>query len=242
MPPLYGQSQIDSIKAIAADITLESTSSMPWEDGDSNDLTVKSVHGKLIQTNILRGITRKYSIVNSYYLLIFEETMFSKREYWVHLGYLRNNIKRRLLIAWKWLIATGASGLIAIVAYKLPPAGNLPYQSYAVAGILFACTVLTAISLFSFIYQSRYCHVYYSRTGDMPFVELIPGRPDRKDYREFRDLLQTHMYHARRNVMPEKALAMELREHRRLNELGVINNRQYHCAKARIFKGHTHSN
>lgn len=237
MSTLYGQQVLES--GMATDISLESNGAMPWDDGDSEDLEVHKVYGELEQMNNLKGIIRKYSIVNACHLLIHERTMFSKRKYWVHLACLRNKPKRRLIMAWKWLLTAAGSALVVAAAYKFPPTLDFPYKSYLLPGTLIACTALTVISLLMFYYQSRYCHVYYSRSGNVPFAELAPNRPDRSKYRQFREILQAHIHRAYGNVSPNNALAMEVQEHRRLNELGIITNSQYNHAKARIFKHHS---
>jgi len=239
MDQLYGQYDLCvDLRARDGDrrnITLSSS-----EDDYSDDLEVKEIYGELIQQNKPRIVTIKYLVVNMYYVLIQEQTKSSSRKYWINLANLRHKPKRRLFIEWRWLATAALFPLISAAAYKYIPTSDLSTKAYIMSGILTGCALMAALSLYFFCRRIRYRHVYYSRIGNVPLLELMPGRPDREKYGRFREIMQEHMRLAReKGVIPGDALARELREHRRLNQSGVISDTQYARAKKIILKGHS---
>ena len=212
------------------------------EDDSTDELQVNEVYGELIQENKLKGIISKFLVVNMYYVFIQEQGKFSSRKYWINLGNLKYKPKRCLYFTWRWLVIAALFALILVSAYKYIPASNLPNKDFTLTSILTGCTLVVALSLWVFFHQIRYRHVYYSRTGKAPFLELIPNRPNRDKYQRFKEVMQEHMRLAcNKGVIPGDALARELREHRRLNQSGIISNTQYVRAKAFILRGHSQS-
>lgn len=239
MSILYGQPDLEG--RVAENINVESAFSLADDEGDHNEFVVYSVHGELLQLNRLKGIFTKFSIVNEHYLLIDQKSVFGRKGYHIHMGYLGDKPKRRIIIAWAWLAV--AAGFVSTTGavYKHGPEFDFPYKSHILLSVLFGCTVLAVLSLFIFLYQTRYRHVLCSRTGKIPVVELMPGEPDRKQYRRFRELLKAHMRRARNDLNPDKALAGELREHRVLYEAGMLDKKGYDRAKSMILGRHGRS-
>ncbi len=210
------------------------------DDEYTTDLVVKEVFGELVQKDRLKGITRKYAIVNVHYLMVEERSLVAKSVYWIDLGYLSDKPKRRLIVKWKWLAAATALALSTAATYLSIPFLEFPYRVPILAGLLAGTALSAFYCVYVFIHNSRYRQIYFSRTGNVPFVELMPGNPDSKRYRQFIDTIQEHMLLARRKEPDRsKALARELREHRRLHDAGIINDRQYTRAKMIILKSYS---
>jgi hypothetical protein len=234
MNQLYGQYDLGVEIGKGSHISLSS------DDDYSSDLKVREVFAELVQQSRLKAVTRKYSIVNVHYLLVEERGKTANRKYWVDLGYLSDKPKRRLIIEWKWLLTAAVSALVTVATYKSIPLLDFANKTLILAGVLVVTALLTLSSLYVFFDKSRYRQVYYSRTGNVPFVELMPGRPDRKRYRQFMNILQEHLLLVRRKEPDRgKSLARELREHRRLYDAGVISDRQYAGAKAIILRSYS---
>lgn len=232
---LYGQYDLE--RGIADSISLESSYSLTDEQEDDDELQVHTVHGVLVQINKLKGIATRHAVVNDHYLLVYIKSIFSERRYWVHLGYIGNKPGRRIILAWDWLTIAAGFASVTAAAYVYLPKLDFPYRPYVLLGLLIGCTMLAAISLLPFFYQSRYRQVHRSRRGNVTFVELIPGCPNRREYRRFTELLEACKERARKAVDPANELAGEVREHRRLYEAGVIDRKVYDRAKRIIFMG-----
>jgi len=218
------------------------TITLSSEDDSFDELHVNEVYGELIQENKLNGIISKFLVVNMYYVFIQEQGKFSSRKYWINLGNLKYKPKRCLYVTWRWLLTAALFSLILVLAYKYIPASNLPNKHFTLTSILMGCALVVALSLWVFFHQIRYRHVYYSRTGKAPFLELIPNQPNRNKYLRFKEVMQEHMRLAcKKGVIPGDALARELREHRRLNQSGIISDNQYVRAKEFILRGHSQS-
>lgn len=213
--------------------------SLSSDDDYSDELHVKEVFSDLVQQHKLKGIARKYSIVNVHYLLVQESGKLAKK-YWLDLGHLSDEPRRRLIIAWKWLATAAVLTLITAAIYGLIPLLEFPYKTLILTGTLLCTAALAIISLYVFLDKTRYRELYFSRTGKAPLVEFMPGKPDRKQYRHFKETLQEHMLFARKKEPDRsKALARELREHRRLHEAQVISDKQYARARTAILQANS---
>lgn len=239
MSTLYGHYDLE--RSITENISVESAISLSDEQVDFDELQIYQCNGALLQADKIKGIVAKYTITNHCYLTIHQKSVFSEKQYRVHLGYLDDKAKRRIIVAWDWLGASAGFALVTVAVHRHAPEWHFPYNAYVLLGILLSCTVLTVASLLPFFYKTRFRHVYHSRTGHVPIAEFMPGRPDRSQYRKFRELLESHIRQAGAKVGAAKALAGELREHRRLFEAGVLNRKEYEKAKAKIFKSHGNS-
>jgi len=240
MPQLYGQ--YDLGVELCEQFGDSTTITLSSEDDYSNELQVNEVYGELTQQNNQGGIFSKYLVVNMYYVLIQEQSKLSSRKYWINLGNLKYKPKRCVFVTWRWLSTAVISALISALAFDYISTSNLPNKSFVLTVILMGCALAVACSLWLFFRQIRYRHVYYSRTGKVPFLELIPNQPSRDKFLRFKEIMQEHMRLGRnKGVIPEDALAREMREHRRLNQSGVISDTQYACAKEKILRGHSQS-
>lgn len=217
-------------------------STVPTEESAPENRAVR-MRFDLVQNNPSRGIHRQFAICDDERLHILEQAGRQKRRYQIGLAFLNPEPYRQFIIAKRWgYAAATALGITLALAYisrtSIGTESTVP---------LIPATVITAaasiVLLLAFIYKSRLRLCYRSRHGGLELVELLWGRPSRRRYHDFIARLSGAIREAQRlydNEL-EQILAAELREHRRLQQNGVITNAAYEVAKQRILSAHGQS-
>ncbi len=195
----------------------------------------------LVQKNPSRGIFRQFAVGSDERLHVSEQIRRQQRSYQVGLAYLNPEPVRHLIIAKAWGYFAAACLLGAIV---LGVIGNtslgarLPVPLFP--GVIL-CIAFAIVCLLGMFYRSRLLLHYRTRYGQLNLVELLWGRPSRHQYHDFVARLSGAIREAQRNHEGglERLLADELREHRRLQENGIVDAPSYEAAKQRILAAHS---
>ena len=149
-----------------------------------------------------------------------------KPEQVVSLGFIDPALKTRLHIAWHFLVPALVFCVLAgaaISANWLPSFLKIPFAG---TGLL----LFTAGVMFS---SSRV--VVMTENGRAPLFELHAKLPDKKRFNKFINRFARSIAAAREQLPADNSrLALEMAEHRRLKESGVISEKQYEAAKKHI--------
>lgn len=182
------------------------------------------------------GQVREYQIVNGKELRIIQGTGAKQRVYLVHLLALADKSKLRFHIAWGWFYLALASllGLVTfMVVSNFMTIGSAMIEFAVIAGFVLGI-ILGLILVAVNFYRIR---VFYSRNASIPLFDLYINKPDYRSYKAFLDKLKSYIEKTRAfwNLKLEQQIAGEMRMLRRLASEGVISQRDYDNAKARLF-------
>lgn len=181
----------------------------------------------------------RFTIFNGGYLRVSSETAGQvSRDYWINLAFLDPQPFRHWSATWS--IASGISAVAALIAIALPHGsfGTSPdaYLSAAawlavIASLVFLCVVVT-----------RFFGEYFflSLHGRAPVFQISSNRPDRRQVKAFLDHLRGAAGKARAGQWdsPGSYLRDEMKEHRRLQNAGVLNEAQFQAARRLILRAH----
>ena len=193
---------------------------------------------KLFQKRLFNG-HRKFKIVKQRYLVVSNQSLHGRiNNYRLDLLALNPNGRHLVCFAWRWLIAAGITGIVAVASSLLqnwPKDLAWQYGLHALTGI---GAVGATTLLFLFIYRSSFERVYFTRHSDEPLVSLFSNRPDRKQFRKFTERLETIItelseHHA---LSVKNQFAGEMKMLRRLAQEKVITADAYTKAKNKLFR------
>ena len=193
---------------------------------------------KLFQKRLFNG-HRKFEIVKQHYIVVTNQSLHGRiSTYRLDLLALDPSGRRLVRFAWPWLIAAGVMGGFAIVSSLLqswPKDLAWQYGLHALTGI---GVVGSASLLFLFIYRSSFERVYFTRHSDIPLVRLFSNRPDRKQFRQFTEQLETLITElSERYALPVKnQFVGEMKMLRRLAQEKVMTADAYTKAKNKLFQ------
>ena len=190
---------------------------------------------ELKQHNRIRFCECSFELFNHHFLSIKNDEAFCRaREYELHIGILDPKPIRSLRISWRNLAAfsvlAGTSGLAGIT--------NILPNSNILTLILGACAGLFLILA---VYHSHDRLVFYSQNGRTPLVTLFNRNPDQETLSTFISIFTDQIMEASTNlnfICGNERLNVELKEHRRLMEQGIISSKGYDISKSRILDRH----
>jgi hypothetical protein len=181
----------------------------------------------------------RFTIFNGEYLRVSSETADQgSRDYWINLAFLDPRPARR----WSANLsaASGISGVAALIAIALP---HRPFAVSASPTVSLAASLaLMASLIFLGVALTRYFRefVFLSLHGRAPVFQIVSNRPDRRQVTAFLD----HVRAAARNARAGRwhplgnYLRDEMKEHRRLQNAGVLNEEQFQAARSLILRAH----
>lgn len=219
-----------------AEIILEevdlSFSGVPGEAEFKKEIPPKEereINFGMVQNSKLRRKKRSLYVFDQAYLGFRENKAPEKI---LELGFLISAPRTTRKVAWLSVLL-----MIACISFAgwsidqslLPLEYNLCLIAVAVGCLLFS------------VFRSSHRAVFYTEKGKIPMFELYVNLPDKKRYQNLLKKLQSSIERAKKLLPADKnRLAMEIAEHRRLFNEGVISEQQYEKAKGNIFKYFSH--
>lgn len=190
----------------------------------------------LIQHSRLRGEARAVAITGSR-LQVASQSLFGRRRYTVHLAVLAAEPRRRRHLAWRWLLAAVAAfGLAALLWPR-----SLSGSSEDLAALFALLTMLGGLAaLGGFVYRSYSMDEYRTRFADCTVCALHRRRPSAEAYLRFVSELRGRIEAEQESLgaKPQRLLAAELSELRRLAQEGALPEAAYERAKQTILAQH----
>jgi hypothetical protein len=214
-------------------------------DFDSLTILPRTKLIELSQVSYMKGYTAHLTIFDERFLSIYIKEAWKKpKHYLLNLTYLEATPVRMLKIDKPSLFITGILACIStILSYIIWNSGSPPLQHpwLPIATPVISATV---ISLALFIFRSRYRLVYRSRLAQVCWLELLMNSPNRKGLKAFIETLSKHIQEAGKyqSDKHQKRLAAELNEHRRLNDEGILNDKDYQKIRAQLLGQHGDDN
>jgi len=217
----------------AEQITLHSSelqSITPTEE----DLT--TVRLELQQVSKLQKLQRSVKVFDTNVALIADKMNKRSRSYMINLALLGDQPARIRKINWKLLISAAIFGVAAFLVLHLKLKG-VPWLSneYSYAVIL-SLAFGSLLSVYLTIRSFKNIWVFYSMRGRIPIIVLYHHLPDKAQFMKFIDGMVNSIAKAKQalRIPPSQLVPLEVGEHRRLNDEGIISQKQYEVAKNRI--------
>ncbi len=182
------------------------------------------------------GQYREFQIISGKELRVILGTPKKQRTYMVHLLALADKSRIGFHIAWRWFYVLVAS-LCGMLIYSVVDSFveiSPDYIGFIVIAI-FSLSALLALVMIGLNFSRK--RTFYSRHSRVPLFDIIIGRPNQRAYKTFLDSLNGFIASTRTfwNLKLDQQIAGEVRMLRRLAKEGVISQRQYDRAKARLF-------
>lgn len=185
------------------------------------------------------GLDVQVKLVDGRELQILNKGPKSKQAYSVDILSLRDKSKKIFSIAWKWLIVSISFFLVMLLLLKVLP-GYLDANKNLYLGIVLlvglAGTIFSFIKFWKFTTQKQ---IFYSRNANIPIVTLCAGKPSKKTFSSFIDLIEKRIKKFRNHmhIDNDKQLTGEMKMLRRLCDDGIISKKDYDKAKSKLFSG-----
>ncbi len=198
----------------------------------------KRVNRVLLQESPFKGEVRRFEIYNDKFVKVEIRNVFGETGYHINMGLLEPWPVFHRQIAWPWLLAViyfGTATLVyALWLWRHPDGQTLArLLPFMVVFIL-----LTLGALLMFLYHSPNVLEFRSRYGGCPLIGLLNNKPDKTEFRRFRDELKTRVLAASQAITFDKRQmrSIELQELRRLCEQGVIDETALRKARERALR------
>mgnify|MGYP006921589188 FL=1 len=203
---------------------------------DDQDVELDKLICRYVQKDNLKGITRRFALYDKIYLLQQKEASFKKvPEHRIDLTFLDPHPTAKLFISWKMLITGVVMLLLSVLMYVF----DSQLHSLVDRQYVWSVTVLLAsvgmIIVMVAYYRSYLTLVYHSDIGKVPL--LVIGRKFRDDrYKKFIDIIGKCIHYARsRNgITLQDRLRGEMKDLRRLKDLGIVSEDDYDHAQKKI--------
>lgn len=210
-------------------------SELPSEPGEEQSSKVQEINATLKQNCRYRFCEYFFELFNHHFLSIKMDPSFHRtKEYQLHIGILDPEPIRSLRISrWFLVVFSVLAGTAVITGFTNP----LPDSSILTL-ILVVCA---GLFLLVATYRSHDHLLFYSRNGRIPLVTIFNRKPDHETFSTFISILTDQIREASTNlnfICGNGMLNVELREHRRLMEIGIISREEYNISKSRILRRH----
>jgi len=192
----------------------------------------------LKQQNV-SGCNIQIKLVDGRELQVSSKGKKSQKSYSVDILSLKDESKKVVLIAWKWLIYSVVIFLTMLILLKVLP-GFLDTDKNLYLGIVLAVGVIGSLTSFIlFLKKSSKKHIFYSRNANVPIVILGAGKPSKKLLSDFVANVEKRIKKFRNHmdIDDEKQLTGEMKMLRRLSDEGIISKKDYETAKTKLFSG-----
>lgn len=202
---------------------------------------LQQVTAELLQKSSLREIQRLIRVFDKRFIKIIEKTPKGTKEYLINTIILSSKPSRKLGLNPLHLLLSFAMGY---ASYYSPQLKNLELSFLTVSYIYVIMILLATASLVFFILFLRsfkFVWQFKSRNGKVAVFDIFRTKPSRSAVRKFVKQLSENIKQVNSNnhMNDVQNLAVELNEHRRLRDEGLVNNKGYEKAKARIMGHHS---
>ena len=139
-------------------------------------------------------------------------------------------------VSWRIPTTLWASILVMAVAAFVMRSLNVGYVWLLLVVIAVAVTALA-------IWRTRKVYRFVTAGGASPVLELVAAIPDARSCSIFLSQLRLSIEHARWDIEKGRdGTAAAVAEHRRLMEIGVLSDKRYEAAKARLLQRYNDGN
>lgn len=210
-------------------------SELPSESIEEQSSKMQELDATLKQTSRFRFSEYSFKLFDHHFLSIKMDRGFRRtREYQLHIGILDPEPIRSLRISWQYLVVffvlVGALGIAGFT-------NLLPASKTSIVMLVVCAGVFLLLAM----YFSHDRLVFYSQNGRLPLITLFNRNPDRETFGAFISTLSDQILKASANlnfILGSETLNVELREHRRLMEKGIITRKAYNSSKSLILDKH----
>lgn len=185
------------------------------------------------------GIDFQIRLVDGRELQVVTKRKKSKQSYSIDVLSLQDKSKRIFSIAWKWLIASISFFLIMLLLLKILPGFLGENKNLYLGLILLIGTVGSLTCFIKFLKNTSRQQIFYSRNAHVPLISLNVNNPSQKIFTDFVDAIENRIkkFRSHMDVSEEKQLTGEMKMLRRLCDSGIVSNKEYEIAKAKLFSG-----
>ena len=196
-----------------------------------NDIVLK-------QRNSL-GFDLQIKLVDGRELQVASKENKTTRTYSVDILSLQDKSKKVIFIAWKWLIMSAIFFLFTLLMLKLLPPYLNDHKNLYLGMILLLGIIGSLLGLVQFWKHSSRKQIFCSRNANIPIIELSVGKPTKNNFSKFVDTVEQRIkkFRSHMEIAEDKQLIGEMKMLRRLSDEGIISNKSYEAAKAKLFKG-----
>ena len=187
----------------------------------------------------LNGAPRRLTLFNGTYLRVRGgHTGDRPAEYWLNLAFLDPTPVRHTEPLWAilaTLFGLSAVGSFAVAQSAIAAATHTPWT---LVGWLMLLATFASVG---FGLRRRFRRlIFLTRHGRVPVLWIASRSPDRQSVRWFLDRLRSAVQRALAEHSPVRGdyLRDEMKEHRRLQEQGVLDPKQFESARALILRAH----
>ena len=194
---------------------------------------VRIIDATLEQRNRFRFCKYSFELVNHYCLSVKIAGKFKHPTvYEFNIGILDPEPKRLVRISWRYLFVF----LILAATAALTACTDIFRNSSMLSSLL---TAGAGLSLILTVYNCCDRLVFYTQNGRVPLVVLLNNNPQSDMFSAFTEALTLRILEVRdRFTSRREMLCEELKEHRRLNEEGIIPDKCYEKVKQQILGLH----
>lgn len=207
-------------------------------------IILRNVTSELFQQNRLDGVQKLFRIYDNRILSITEKSKKGQKQFMIALSLLDEKPKRKNEIVIQYVLAAIGLAIVAYIIHYFKSSGveflNGSYANY----VKILLGTLALGSFYCFCKIMRNSLVFKTANGQIPVVELFENRPNKAKCQDFLYLMTAKITSIKKGIiMPsEQKFAVEISEHRRLRDEGVITEEQYDLAKDNIFESQAQRN
>ncbi len=201
------------------------------------DVAPSSIDEELVQATAEGRL--EISLFNGAYAAVHQRASRGRtRDYWLNLAFLDPEPRR--MQERTWVFAAGVLTLTALCAWVLEKT-VLSGEAAAGMQMLVPVALLAAAGTLAVGLHRYFNSLHFlTRHGRVPVLKLTANSPDRKALGRFVQKMAAaaRAAHDRRIVVPTHYLRDEMKEHRRLREGGILDEKHYEAAKTRVLAAH----
>jgi hypothetical protein len=201
------------------------------------DVEPKTIDAELEQRSA--DSYQRLSIFNGTYLGVRrDDVRKGTQEYWLNLAFLDPKPLRRPARFWSAFVVGSGIGIIGVLGlvntlFSVPDNSSRPL-------IVPLMAIATLVSLIVAVVRFLGTFAFFTQHGRIPVLFMSSDKPNRRQVRLFIKHLGEAARRARACRTPVRGhyLRDEMKEHRRLQEDGVLEAGQFETARALILKAH----
>lgn len=223
------------MSAVAEQITLHTEEyNITPTDSDLNSLSLE-----LRQFSKMHNLQRLIQVYNSHVVCVTEKTGKRTTSFLLNLALLNDKPSRVRSIDPKFLVSALALGFLSYLTWLLKNKGIELLPNHYVYTVIALLISGVAISLILTVRSYSNTWVFETARGRTPVITLFHNHPDKKQFHRFVSEMINHIVMAKGNLRlsGSQLMPLEVGEHRRLCEKGIISKQQYERAKANILQG-----
>lgn len=185
------------------------------------------------------GVDVHIKLIDGRELQVSKKGKKTQQAYSIDILSLQDKSEKLYSIAWKWLFSSITVFIVMLILLKVLPLYLEADRNLYLGITLFIGIVGTLFCFTQFWKHTSRKQVFHSRNGHIPVIEIRAGKPSKKIFSNFIDVVEKRIKKFRHHMkVPEdKQLTGEMKMLRRLCNDGVISKTDYEKAKTKLFSG-----